>query len=65
MFFVGQIRPLFVTRGMRGPAEQIVKFCDADPSELEELGRSAKQYAVDNFLPERVMSTLISVSGLR
>ena len=50
---------------VEGLAEQIVKFCDADPSELEELGRSAKQYAVDNFLPERVMSTLISVSGLR
>ena len=45
-------------------ANQIEQFCDASPSELAELGSSAKHYAEQNFSSERVMKKLFKVCNL-
>ena len=46
-------------------AEAIEKVCNSNQQELDELGLSARRYAVENFHSERVMDTLFEVCGLR
>ena len=46
-------------------ANVIEQVCDSNQNELNELGISAKHYAEEHFLSERVMKTLFEVCGLR
>jgi glycosyltransferase involved in cell wall biosynthesis len=46
-------------------ASVIEQVCNSSQIELNELGSSAKRYAEEHFLLERVMDTLFDVCGLR
>jgi len=46
-------------------ANAIEKVCDSSHIELNKLGLSARRYAEEHFLLERVMGTLFEVCGLR
>lgn len=46
-------------------ANAIEYVCNLNESERNELGLSARRYAREHFLPEKVMGTLFDVCGLR